>query len=364
MRVLQLIDSLEVGGAERMAVNYANALLNKIEVSALCTTRAEGDLKNLVKPDIPYLFLNKKHTLDLSAFLRLRRFVKNHNIQIIQAHGSSYFTAVLVKIITPALKVVWHDHYGNSEYLMERNTTFLKPLSRYFDAVISVNDILSRWSNKYLNIEKHIFLKNFIADALPLNHDFNPKGIKGKRLVCVANLRPQKNHTLLLKAFEEVLKKDDEYTLHLFGSKVDPVYSQMILSNLKAPHFNGKVFYYGTHLKLSAVLPYFDIGVLASHSEGLPLALLEYGQAGLAVVATDVGDCAKVLDGCGQVIQPGNIDSLVAAILAYGLNREIRKIESKILNKKIRKEFSDKAAIIYYLNFISNIMCISERDLD
>lgn len=356
MRVLQLIDSLEVGGAERMAVNYANALMNKIEVSALCTTRAEGDLKNLVQPEIPYLFLNKKHTLDLFAFLRLRRFVKNHNIQIIQAHGSSYFTAVLVKIITPALKVVWHDHYGNSEYLMERNTAFLKPLSRYFDAVISVNDILSRWSNEYLNIEKHIFLKNFIADALPLNHDFNPKGIKGKRLVCVANLRPQKNHTLLLKAFEEVLKKDDEYTLHMFGSKIDPVYSQMILSNLKAPHFNGKVFYYGTHLKLSAVLPYFDIGVLASHSEGLPLALLEYGQAGLAVVATDVGDCAKVLDGYGQVIQPENIDSLVAAILKYAEEPELRLKYARLLKERINNEYSYQAQVNQLLYLYEHVI--------
>jgi hypothetical protein len=31
MRVLQIIDSLEAGGAERMAVNYANALANEID---------------------------------------------------------------------------------------------------------------------------------------------------------------------------------------------------------------------------------------------------------------------------------------------------------------------------------------------
>ena len=239
---------------------------------------------------------------------------------------------------------------------MARNTTFLKPLSRYFDAVISVNDILSRWSNEYLNIEKHIFLKNFIADALPLNQDFNPKGIKGKRLVCVANLRPQKNHTLLLKAFEEVLKKDDEYTLHLFGSKIDQVYSQMILSNLKAPHFNGKVFYYGTHLKLSAVLPYFDIGVLASHSEGLPLALLEYGQAGLAVVATDVGDCAKVLDGCGQVIQPGNLDSLVAAISKYAEEPELRLKYATLLKERINNEYSYQAQVNQLLYLYEHVI--------
>ena len=39
MRILQIIDSLEAGGAERMAVSYANALANEIEFSGLIATR-------------------------------------------------------------------------------------------------------------------------------------------------------------------------------------------------------------------------------------------------------------------------------------------------------------------------------------
>jgi len=31
MRIVQIIDSLEIGGAEKMAVNYANALSRKID---------------------------------------------------------------------------------------------------------------------------------------------------------------------------------------------------------------------------------------------------------------------------------------------------------------------------------------------
>ena len=48
MRIVQLIDSLEAGGAERMAVSYANALANEIEFSALVATRKEGNLKNQI----------------------------------------------------------------------------------------------------------------------------------------------------------------------------------------------------------------------------------------------------------------------------------------------------------------------------
>ena len=60
MRIIQLIDSLEAGGAERMAVSYANALAQEIEFSALVATRKEGPLLNQIESNVPYLFLNKK----------------------------------------------------------------------------------------------------------------------------------------------------------------------------------------------------------------------------------------------------------------------------------------------------------------
>ncbi|MFI8378772.1 glycosyltransferase [Leeuwenhoekiella sp. NPDC079379] len=356
MRILQLIDSLEVGGAERMAVNYANALLGKIKVSALCATRAEGDLKSLIESDIPYLFLNKKRTLDLAAFLRLRRFIKTHNIQLIQAHGSSYFTAVLVKMISPGLKLIWHDHYGNSEFLKQRDARILKPLSRFFDGVIAVNDNLSCWSKEYLNIEKSIFVKNFIADALPLDKSFKINGVVGKRIVCVANLRPQKNHQLLLKSFEELLKIDDQYTLHLFGSKIDTTYSDLILSSIETSGFKNSVFYYGTHLKLSSVLPHFDIGVLTSNSEGLPLSLLEYGQAGLAVVATNVGDCAQVLDGAGICLPPNDSESLVNVVLKYKSIPQLKIENGRLLRKKVDSFYSSKSVLPEVIDLYEHVL--------
>ena len=56
MRIIQLIDSLEAGGAERMAVSYANALGKKIEFSGLVVTRKEGPLVNLLDKEVSYFF--------------------------------------------------------------------------------------------------------------------------------------------------------------------------------------------------------------------------------------------------------------------------------------------------------------------
>ena len=50
IKVLQLIDSLQVGGAEVLAVNIANALSKQGLVSHLCATRTEGPLKENIEP--------------------------------------------------------------------------------------------------------------------------------------------------------------------------------------------------------------------------------------------------------------------------------------------------------------------------
>jgi hypothetical protein len=42
VRIIQIIDSLEAGGSERMAISYANALAEQIDFSGLVATRKEG----------------------------------------------------------------------------------------------------------------------------------------------------------------------------------------------------------------------------------------------------------------------------------------------------------------------------------
>jgi hypothetical protein len=91
MKVLQLIDSLETGGAERIAVTYANELVNHLDGSFLCTTRKEGLLKITIDSRVGYLFLEKRRTFDLLAILRLFKYVNKNKIDMIHAHSTSFF---------------------------------------------------------------------------------------------------------------------------------------------------------------------------------------------------------------------------------------------------------------------------------
>jgi hypothetical protein len=91
MRIIQIIDSLEAGGAERMAVNYANAFYNKIEFSGLVVSRKQGPLLQQLNHKVGYLFLNKKSSIDLRALSRLRWFVKKTEWILYMLTGLLFF---------------------------------------------------------------------------------------------------------------------------------------------------------------------------------------------------------------------------------------------------------------------------------
>ncbi|MGB7841875.1 MAG: glycosyltransferase [Salinimicrobium sp.] len=358
MRVLQLIDSLRSGGAERMSVTYANALAKRIDASYLCCTRMEGLLKADLSPRVGYLFLNKKSTLDLKAFGELRKLVKRNKIDLIQAHSSSWFLALLVKLSLSGVKLVWHDHYGRE--LKERKTGALQLASRYFDGIISVNADLKSWAEEKLNIKHVTFFRNFLSESNSISIPAKYPLLGGRgddfKVLCLANLRPQKDHLNLLQAFDTVQKVHSQVSLHLLGKDKGDNYSNELKDFVRRNGLESKVFFYGEQPNVQELLLQADLGVLSSVSEGLPLALLEYGRAGLPVVCTAVGECPEVIGTTGLLVAPLDSGELSNAILSYLKNTKERKTAAENYRKKIMEQFSEKAVIPGTINFYEKIL--------
>ena len=156
MRIVQLIDSLEAGGAERMAVNYANALAQSVDFSGLIVSRKEGPLLKQVHGDVSYLFLGKKRVFDIKSLVTLRKFVTTNDVEVVHAHSTSFFLAFLLKLTNPKVKLLWHDHYGDSEFLSQRPIMSLKCTLPFFTGILVVNQKLRIWAK-----EKLLFLDSF-----------------------------------------------------------------------------------------------------------------------------------------------------------------------------------------------------------
>jgi glycosyltransferase involved in cell wall biosynthesis len=356
MRIIQIIDSLEAGGAERMAVNYANTLVSEIEFSGLVATRKEGSLLNQINPNVSYLFLNKKRQLDFVALFRLRSFVLKNKVTHIHAHSTSFFLAFLLKCICPYLKTIRHDHYGNNEFLGTRPDFVLKQTAPFFNGVIAVNQKLKKWSEVQLKAKNVIYLPNFPVKEIGVDVHTMLKGVDGKRIVSLANLREQKNHFLLLEVAQKLKHSFSDWTFHLVGKDFEDEYSRQIKKLIKEYDLENKVFLYGSRQDVSTILHQASIAILTSQSEGLPVALLEYGWYKKAVVVTNVGEIPLIVQHKknGFIVDSNEPNMFYESLVNLITHEELQSDFGKALYDTIQAEYTAESVMKKYLNWLSN----------
>jgi glycosyltransferase involved in cell wall biosynthesis len=346
IRVIQLIDSLEPGGAERMAVTIANELADEVAFSGLVVTRLEGGLKNTLAKKVEYTFLNKKNAVDFIALFRLRDFVKKNKVNTIHAHGSSYFFAVLLKLTMPLLQIFWHDHFGNR--VKSRGGYFLlRFFSVFFSGVFTVNETLKVWAEKYLYVGDVQFLPNFTSSNEKELAVTVLEGVANKRIVFLANLHAPKNHILALKAFLNSKIANQDWTLHLIGKDKQDDYSQELKNFIHQNNLKESVFIYGSCNDVKSILEQAKVGILVSSYEGFPVTLLEYGMAKLTVISTDVGYCNTIIQNnkTGYLISSDNNELLTDAFIK--LENETHKNDSlaKNLNTFVKNNYAPEKVI-------------------
>ena len=346
--IIQVTSSLNPGGAERVAVNLANALAGLDYASHICSTRGGSGLLTELHPSVKMLSLGRTGRFDVGAFARFVRYVRENDIRIIHSHSTSLFIAAAVNWLCPGTRLLWHDHYG--AYATVRRPVWLYRLfTARLDGVLAVNTDLAAWARERLRVpcDRVWYIPNFVAEQHGQVEVPDLPGEPGYRVVCVANLRPQKDHLNLLRAMEGVVEHVPQAHLILLGSSNEDDYSRAVLSAATSGRLAGRVTWLGSRDDVRSILRGCDVGVLSSASEGLPLSLLEYGMAGLASVATDVGQCAEVLrqGEAGIVVPPSSPHALEGAVVGLLKSRNQRRDLGARLLQHVRQHHGHERAI-------------------
>ncbi len=344
--VAQIIDSLNMGGAELMAVHIANAIAGTPGFkSMLIVTRNAGTLQQRVSGKVAVIYLHKTNRFDLGALSRLRQVIRRERIQILHAHGSSITMAAMLRMVM-RFRLIWHDHYGKLLRADGKRNYPYALWSRWYNYVFCVSEELVQHNRRFLQCadDRIQYLPNFTVPQSPAaSPDFLP-ATAGPIIIHLANLRPQKDHVNLFKAIAILVKSFPDLRLYCIGGGNSGPYFNELEAMVNRLGLTEHVLFTGPQANPYPYLHLSNLGVLSSQSEGMPLALLDYGLAKLPVVCTDVGKCREVVgQHGGLVVAAENATALAEAMRNIITDKRMAEEMAAHLNQRILQHYSQAA---------------------
>lgn len=347
----QLVDTLAMGGTERMSVNIGSVMCDEGWDSHLLVSRKGGGLEAHVADGVHIHYLEKQSFYDLSAFWRLFRLVQKYKPTVFHAHSTSIYWAVILKILGRNFMMVWHDHFGLSDQLEKYPRKDIVILAKWIDRIITVNEKLEVYWKKLLpyKLSEIKTLGNFPFLRLP-----KTEKLPVFTFLNLANFRPQKDQLNLISAAEILTREGYEYQILLIGEVVEREWANRIKDEISKKGLSQNIKFVGPSLDIAKSLSEVHAGVLSSESEGLPVALLEYALAGLPIICTDVGDCGKVVsnEDLGWLVPPKQ-PKLLAEAMRSLIDSKAKSIRiGQNIKKKVIEEYGEKSFLKSYYELL------------
>jgi glycosyltransferase involved in cell wall biosynthesis len=169
-------------------------------------------------------------------------------------------------------------------------------------------------------------------------------GYHDKVIGCIANINPDKGYEYLIQAAHLVKTEVNTAKFLIVGAKLDTqkAYTRKLENLVSSLGMEQDVIFAGSRSDTPQILSIFDVFVLSSVAEGIPLALLEAMAMERPVVATDVGAISEaILNGETGIIAPPKDPESIAEAVIYLLESSQVAIEmGKKARQKVMEMFS------------------------
>ena len=330
LRVLTLVDHLgAAGGGERLAMEISRRLDQERFEPIHCASRwhpSTSGPAQLAAADelraagVRVIGLGRGSTAAVWSWTPLVRLLRRERVDVLHAHkfGSNVW-GVLLGTLARVPAIVAHEHTWSYEG---------QPLRRFLD-----RELIARLSGAFVAVSQEDRRRMIEIEGVdPADAVFVPNGIDdlpegdGARvraelgiepdapvIGAVAVLRPQKALGSLVQAAAELRRDHPRLRVLIAGEGPEREPLEALVAELG---LGEAVTLLGQRGDVPDVLAALDVAVVSSDFEGTPLAVLEYMDAGLPVVATRVGGIPDlIVDGRhGLLVEPGDAGALGAAV--------------------------------------------------
>lgn len=168
--------------------------------------------------------------------------------------------------------------------------------------------------------------------CIPLGWTGNPRPRNARSrpptVVCVAALRPEKGHDVLLQAFSRVRRTRPDAELVLIG---DGVLRPRLEAQASASGDAAHIRFLGSVPDIWEHLADADVFAIASRSEAFGIAIAEAMAAGLPVVAPAVGAIAELVEPgvTGELFSPGDVEAMARHLARLLTSPDVRASMSR-----------------------------------
>lgn len=331
IRLLYLIDRLEVGGAERlleMACRHLPRERFDIRVDSLFSGGQMAE--RLRRLGIPVEILCAKNLWDVFGFFRLYKRLRDWKPHILHTHlfpANTFGRAAGRLAGVPVIIGAEHNLYREKPFHQRLADRIL---SRISDRIHAVSFAVANFTSaqERIPISRFSVLYNFaelaVFNEARARREENRKllGIlpREKALVAVGSLSRQKDHQFLLEVMKELVGRMEGLQLLIVGQ--GPL-RKALGERIGHLGLEGQVSLLGVREDVPEILSACDIFVFPSVWEGFGIALLEAMAAGLPVVASRLDGIPEIVrEGEGILLPAGDREAWVSAILDLLQNSE------------------------------------------
>ncbi len=353
MKILLMMSSIAMGGAERNIVSFVSHLkIAGVDV-ILCTLnkRRDGPLADaFARTGIERFDLDARRMTDIAAIRRFIALLRNEKIDLV--HSQDQDTIIYGGLAHRFLNIpsVMTRHVLEEPVVSWRTAVRAKLVlwsARYgFDAVVAVSDAVRRHFSRqagvpldkihtiYNGIELEKFKNEKSRDEIRADLGWD---MDRPIAIFVSVLRPGKGFKVLFNAIPKIRKILPDFQVKLVGAGQ---LGEMLRS--EAAFLGDAVEFLDERMDIPRLLGASDVLIQTSWSEALPTVLIEAGAAGIPVVATDVGGTSEIVqDGVsGYLIAPGDSDTLANRAVKILLSRELKERMGISARRHVLDEFS------------------------
>jgi glycosyltransferase involved in cell wall biosynthesis len=336
IKILHVIDTLTVGGAEKLLVGAINDL-PEFEHHLIYLSGSDALLPQL-NAQCRVFKINAKSKLGfLKSVFFLRSYIKKHNIQVVHSHLC--LATVIARMACPAnvqLFSTIHNLPSKSYFKSSKLLKYMEKLTyRSRHHIVAICNEVYKDYDKCIGVKgPYSIVYNFVEDKFFQSSAIRSTGTDNTlRLVAVGNLKYQKNYPYLIEAFRDL---PGTIQLDIYGSGEMAYELQSDIDRYKL-----NITLRGVRHDIEKALPEYDALVMSSHYEGQPLAVLEAMASGIPVILSDIPVLREVTNDNALFFDINNPQDLHRKLIALA-NREFSLQEIAVANTKRAQQTAKK----------------------